>query len=231
MRAFLVAVGCAVLSPGCARAGGSAAPAPAASPFQRTVGEVAGLLRKKGFEVVEQEARSGAIGWRPQVDGRRLEVVDRSRTVPKYVPYEGTQPGKPPPAAEAVAPRLTLYLFPLQRMTANESTVSRLQAGAVEGAVNDAVVFTLQAPQSQDQDDGALRAAVGSALFGGTPKEETATVGGALTATLRHGVLAAHGTAPEPPQGSAGDTPTGARVLLWTSRDGMETRHTLVPLR
>jgi hypothetical protein len=95
-------------------------------------------------------------------------------------------------------------------MTTTLERVRREQPGELEGATESALVFTLQAPQSHDQDpDGALLAAVRAILF---PAPEHRAAPGASPASglagvqLRRGVLV--GVPDETDRGR--NTPVGA---------------------
>ena len=190
-------------------------------------------LRSRGLEVEVLPVMSGAIEWAPVVSGRMLHVIDPTRTLPEYVPYPELLPE--PPKPKQVPPRVTLYLFPMARMTASQGMVTREQPGDLMGALAAAYVFTLQAPQSGDTDDGKTQATVLESLFpaakpADAPKVATA-LGGQGAEQLR-GVLRVTADQP-PPQSlpSSAALPTGVEAVLWSVGGGTDIRHALLPAR
>jgi len=196
------------------------------------VEHVTEALRARGLEVEVLPVLSGAIDWAPVVPGRMLRAIDPTRKLPEYIPYAELLPE--PPKPKQVPPRVTLYLFPLARMSATQDMVRREQPGDLAGALEGAYVFTLQAPQSGDTDDGKTAATVVNALFPGAKAKadpKLAAAVGARSAEQLRGVLRI--STDQPPQSlpSSVPLPTGAVALLWSVERGVEIEHILKPSR
>jgi len=197
------------------------------------VEHVTEALRSRGLEVEVLPVMSGAIEWTPVVSGRMLRVIDPTRTLPEYIPYPELMPE--PPKPKKVPPRVTLYLFPPGRMSAAQGMVRREQPGDLMGALEGAYVFTLQAPQSRDTDDGKTQATILEALFPGAKSanrpQAAAALGGQSAEQLR-GVLRVSAETP-PPQKLPGSVsfPAGVEAVLWSVGRGPDIEHTLLPAR
>ena len=201
--------------------------------FFDTLERVSDALRSRGLDVETLPATSSAILRTPAVQGRMLRATDPTRTLPEYVPYAELMPERPAP--KNVSPRLTLYLFPPARMTASQGMMTREQPGNLVGALEGACVFTLQAPQSGDTDDGKTETKVLESLFPGAQSADqpkaAAALGGQSADELR-GVLRVSAQAP-PPEALPGsvELPAGTEAVLWSVAQGSNIQHTLLPAR
>lgn len=190
-------------------------------------------LRSRGLDVEVLPVMSSAIEWAPVVSGRMLRVIDPTRMLPEYIPYVELMPE--PPTPKQVPPRVTLYLFPPARMSASQGMVTRKQPGDLRGALEEAYVFTLQAPQSRDTDDGKTETTVLESLFPGAERIDQPKAAAALrgqSAEQLRGVLRASAETP-PPQELPSSTalPAGVEAVLWSVAGGAEIQHTLLPAR
>jgi hypothetical protein len=190
-------------------------------------------LRSGGLKVEVLPVMSDAIDWAPVVSGRMLRAIDPTRTLPEHIPYPELMPE--PPKAKQVPPRVTLYLFPPARMSATQDMVRREQPGDLMGVLEGACVFTLQAPQSRDTDDGKTQATVLEVLFPGAKRadlaQEAVGLGGQVAEQLR-GVLRISAEMPPPEKlPSSAALPAGVEAFLWSVGRGPEIEHTLLPAR
>ena len=189
-------------------------------------------LRSRGLQVEVLPVSSGVIDWAPLVPGRILRATDPTRTLPEYVPYPELMPE--PPKPKNVPPRVTLYLFPPARMNAAQNMVAREQPGELVGALQGAYVFSLQAPQSGDTDDGKTAATILDAVFpNAKPIDEPklAATLGAQTAEQLRGVLRVSAETPPKSAPSPAGLPTFIEAVLWSVARGGEIEHTLLPTR
>ena len=216
--------------------------------YFETVERAAEALRSRGFRVEMLPVSSSAIDWAPVVPGRVIRASDPTRTLPEFIPYAELRPE--PTVPRNVLPRVTLYMFPAARMITTQRMVTREQPGELMGALESAYVFTLQAPQSGDTDDGKTLAAVMDTLFAGTKRKpvevrNAAAALGAKTAELFRGVLRV--TRDQPAPQSLPDSiafrkveidlacgPARAAVIeavLWSVGGGSEIGYTILPTR
>ena len=197
------------------------------------VERAAEALRSRGLRVEVLPVSSGVIDWAPLVPGRMLRATDPTRTLPEYIPYAELRPD--PPTPKRVPPRVTLYLFPTAQMSAAQGLTTREQPGELLGALEGAYVFTLQAPQSGDTDDGKTAATVMDSLFPGAEavkESKLAATLGAQTAEQLRGVLRVSAETPPPAAlASSGALLPGIEAVLWSVERGAEIEHTLLPSR
>ncbi len=189
-------------------------------------------IRSKGLRVEVLPVASSTIDWAPLQPGRMLRAIDPTRTLPEYIPYAELRPD--PPAPKNVPPRMTFYLFPPARMTATQAQVTREQPGDFMGAIPGACIFTLQAPQSGDTDDGKTATAVMESLFPGAQavaQAKAAAALGAQSAEQIRGVLRITADAPPPSTLSPAGLPGDVEAVLWSVARGSEIEHTILPAR
>ncbi len=137
----------------------TAAPAHAADPLNKEVKRVSKRLKAEGLQVERDKCRSPILMWLPAVDGTRLTVRDPAHELERNTAYSEKSSGEKVPAT------ITLFLLPRGALSTTINMMSRQQPGDLLGALPGAYVFTLQSPQSGDQDDGQLLARVTQLLF------------------------------------------------------------------
>jgi hypothetical protein len=189
-------------------------------------------LKGCGLQVEILPVSSRAIDWAPEVPGRMVRATDPTRTLPEYIPYAELRPD--PPTPKRVPPRVTLYLFLPTQMSSAQGLMTRQQPGELVGALQGAYVFSLQAPQSGDTDDGKTAATILDAVFpNAKPIDEPklAATLGAQTAEQLRGVLRVSAETPPKSAPSPAGLPTFIEAVLWSVARGGEIEHTLLPTR
>lgn len=177
--------------------------------FVASVTAVGWSLRSRGLEIEQEPISSEVVAWEPLMVGRRMVVRDPRRMVPRTVPYAATRPAGVDVGPAEVHPQVTLYLFPLVRLSTVENLVVREQPGNAIAALDGAVVFVLPPAQSGDQDNGVLERTIEEALGGGLSRVDTTM------------------PPPDEPPAAEGD----ARAVLWSVRDGARVNRTILPVR
>ncbi len=196
--------------------------------YFEAVRAAAAVLQAEGLRVEISPTSSGALSWSPRTPGRMMRASDPTRTVPEYVPYPELNPKAAAAQKKAVAPRLTLYLFPLARVTASLGLARREQPGHVVGAVEGALVFGLQVPQSRDSDDGKTEARVLAALFPEGTRSEDPKAAEARRAERYRGVLTVEAEGPLSTPVPA-HVAAGVRAVVWNLMGPMEMSQTVAP--